>query len=105
VNEKLKASSADVRFAYRLLLGREPDPEGFQHHSETVRVGSVGTVELARTIMMSAEYAAGQSRGGRLREVEVDGIKLFPWKGDSLIGDHVSAESDYEPNVLPLFLE
>ncbi len=30
---------------------------------------------------------------------------MFPWEGDTLIGDHVSAESGYEPNVLPLFLD
>lgn len=101
----LKATEDDVRYAYRLLLGREPDTEGFRHHSETVRARSIDAVDLAQTFMMSTEYSAAKGRGGRLREVIIDGVKLFPWEGDSLIGDHVAAGTSYEPNVLPLFLD
>ena len=105
VGSPLQATDDDVQYAYRLLLGREPDNAGYRGICDWVRKGSVGTLELARNFMMSAEFRAAQGFGGGLREVDLDGVKLFPWQGDTLIGDHVSADGAYEPNVLPLFLD
>jgi FkbM family methyltransferase len=55
--------------------------------------------------MMSAEYQSKRGPDSTLREVEIDGVKLFPWRGDHLIGDHIQSGATYEPNVLPLFLQ
>lgn len=64
VNDALKATTDDVRYAYRLLLGREPDAEGWQHHSETVRKRVMGTLDVARVFMASAEYSVLNNGGG-----------------------------------------
>src|SRR5690606_29787370 len=101
----LRACPDDIRYAYRLLLGREPDAEGLKHHGNLVGVNGLSTRDLAWSIMTSAEYQAQQGADSALREVEVDGVKLFPWQGDHLIGDHIQAGASYEPNVLPLFLQ
>lgn len=100
----MKATVEDVRYAYRLLLGREPDEAGFKHICEWVERNGISPTALAHSIMAADEYVALNSDSGRLREVELHGVRLFPWAGDRLIGDNLDA-GGYEPNVLPLFLE
>ena len=36
--------------------------------------------------------------------MQLHGVKVFPWEGDSLIGDALAKSGKYEPNVLPRFL-
>lgn len=101
----LKATADDVRYAYRLLLGREPDRAGFDHHCAYVRHNVIAPIDLADGLMRSDEFAA---RGGArvlLQEIELHGVKVYPWRGDRLIGDQVAATGSYEPHVLPLFLD
>lgn len=59
----LKAADGNVRYAYRLLLGHEPDTDGFRHYCEMARAGSPGVVDIVRTIMISAEYFARKTAG------------------------------------------
>ncbi len=101
----LRATSEDVRYAYRLLLGREPDRAGFEHHSSYVRENDIAPVDLADGLMRSNEFAARRGSCTQLQEAELHGVKIFPWIGDRLIGDHVAATGKYEGHVLPLFLE
>ncbi|HMM66311.1 MAG TPA: FkbM family methyltransferase [Dokdonella sp.] len=101
----LRADSQDVRYAYRLLLGREPDDAGFSHHMDAVRRGNLSTQNVAQNLMRSEEYAICNSVDSELQEVELGGVKFFPWRGDRLIGRHLVEAIEYEPNVLPVFLE
>ena len=64
VGSPLQATDDDVQYAYRLLLGREPDNAGYRGICDWVRKGSVGTLEPARNFMMSAEFRAAQGFGG-----------------------------------------
>jgi len=50
----LPATPDDVRFAYRLLLGREPDAQGFTDW--TARLGSMTPPEIAAGFQSSPEY-------------------------------------------------
>ncbi len=43
-----------MRFAYRLLLGREPDPDGWRHYTAMVGRGEVS--ELVSSILCSEEF-------------------------------------------------
>ena len=52
----LTGTPDDVRFAYRLLLGREPDPDGARLFCELLRESSLSTRELASLILNSPEY-------------------------------------------------
>lgn len=47
-------SESDVRAAYRLLLGREPDPDGW--HNFGAMVGKAPVAELAGAFLSSEEF-------------------------------------------------
>jgi len=58
----LKATADDVRYAYRLLLGREPDPDGYRHFRALVETQALSTSELSLCFMESTEFHAKQAR-------------------------------------------
>ena len=97
------ANMDDVRHAYRLLLGREPDPAGLDLFGQMLMDRRVQAPEIASTIVSSAEYKA--RTGTPLAQVDFHGLKVYPWRGDQLIGEHVLASADYEPHLLPLFVD
>jgi FkbM family methyltransferase len=101
----LKATPDDVRHAYRLLLGREPDPSGFQTYCELIEKQSVSAADLAAILQASEEYKTRHATEPVLVETDFNGLKLYPWRGDSLIGGPVQAGHAYEPYVLPAFVD
>ncbi len=54
----LKATTDDVRYAYRLLLGREPDPRGLADFKVVIDSQSLTTSCVADLVMQSDEYKA-----------------------------------------------
>ena len=54
----MRATPVDVRYVYRLLLGREPDVEGYRHNCALVEEKGLNTLELARHFMESVEFHA-----------------------------------------------
>ena len=100
----MEATEDDVRYAYRLLLGREPDAEGLANHVNETNRQKHSPDAVARTIMASDEYRLRNNKSTTLREIQIDGVKIYPWEGDRLIGDSLGSAGDYEPNVLPVFL-
>jgi len=93
----LVADKDDVRHAYRLLLGREPDAEGFKHHCDLLAERHPTTRMLARSFMQSAEYAAGEN--WLPVEVMLDGYSVFVRPDDHDIGQHIMQAREYEPHV------
>jgi len=65
---ELKATADDIRHAYRLLLGREPDEQGYDSHLKLLERSSPSVVELAKGFLGSREFI---SRFGCLVEVPV----------------------------------
>ena len=53
----LTATRDDVRYAYRLLLGREPDPEGFNHYCDRIEREELDPEAIARCLIESAEFS------------------------------------------------
>lgn len=51
------ASDGDIETCYRLLLGREPDPEGFAAWRELVRKNRITVRQLFRSFTDSPEYS------------------------------------------------
>lgn len=49
-----RVTEADVRAAYRLLLGREPDPDGW--HNFGAMIGNAETSDLVTAFLSSAEF-------------------------------------------------
>lgn len=101
----LKATPEDVRHAYRLLLGREPDPVGFDTYCKLIAEQSISASDVAAILHSSEEYKTRHASEPALIEIDFDGLKLYPWRGDSLIGDQVRASGSYEPHVLPAFVD
>lgn len=101
----MRATADDVRHAYRLLLGREPDEAGFEHHVAYIAANDIAPVDIANRFMRSDEFKAMGSAYAATQEVQLNGVKLYPWCGDRLIGDQLAASGEYEPHVLPLFLD
>jgi len=58
---KNKATPEDVYHAYRLLLGREPDPEGYRHYCALIEEQVLSPVEVAWRFMDSREFQSKQS--------------------------------------------
>ena len=63
-----RATADDVRYAYRLLLGREPDRAGYEHHVAYVGQNQISPIDLADGLMRSQEFAARGSKVGPLQE-------------------------------------
>lgn len=101
----LKATPEDVRHAYRLLLGREPDAGGFDTYCQLIATQSVSAPDVAAILQSSDEYKTRHMAEPALIEAEFEGLKLYPWRGDNLIGAPVLASGSYEPHVLPAFVD
>ncbi|MEO7326052.1 MAG: FkbM family methyltransferase [Dokdonella sp.] len=101
----MKATLEDVRHAYRLLLGREPDPSGLESFNRMLTEQRMSAPDVMAIISASPEYKTRHETAPALDEIDFHGFKLYPWRGDSLIGGAVQALGDYEPHVLPLFVE
>lgn len=93
----LIAAESDVRHAYRLLLNREPDPEGFEHYRKLVAREDVTTTELASSFLDSAEYVSQSARSPI--EVPMGDYSLFVRADDRDIGTHIANTHEYEPHV------
>ncbi len=101
----LKATPEDVRHAYRLLLGREPDEGGFQTYCNLIAERGLAAADVAAILQSSEEYKARHAGEPTLVEIDFEGLKLYPWRGDSLIGGVVQESGSYEPHVLPAFVD
>lgn len=71
----LRATSDDVRYAYRLILNREPDPAGLEHYTRLVTSTVMTPADLAAGFMSSKEYLEGP---GKLRVPAQPPIGLAP---------------------------
>jgi len=65
---RLKATQEDVRHAYRLLLGREPDEGGFRTYCDILRQECLEPERIARLLMNSTEF---RERHGVLTMMDV----------------------------------
>lgn len=52
----LRAGIEDVRYVYRLLLGREADAAGFEHFSRLIEDNRLSTCELSKIFLESPEF-------------------------------------------------
>ena len=97
------ATEADIRAAYRLLLGREPDDAGLRLHLKWATAQATKPTVLAEHFMGSDEYRARILDGRELVPVDMDGYVVFVRRGDQLIGANIIAGHEYEPYVGRVF--
>ncbi|MET0232084.1 MAG: FkbM family methyltransferase [Rhodanobacteraceae bacterium] len=97
-----QATDDDIYYAYRLLLGREPDAKGWDELRRIVASRSISPEEIARGFLSSPEFAVrnnGLSQVGALVEVPLDGFKLYVRANDRDIGRQIQSTRIYEPHV------
>lgn len=96
-----EATPGDVRAAFRLLFGREPDPAGLAYFQ--ARLGpDYGTRDLARELMSSEEFFRTNADLVRptaplLALVDGAGFKIFVDERDWAVGGQVARTGSYEP--------
>ena len=99
----MKATSDDIRHAYRLLLGREVDDSGKASYEQLIAHTGMAPDKLADSIMQSPEYCARRQSGQQLHRNDLDGYAVFCREGDALIGSHLTRGIPYEPWVMAAF--
>jgi FkbM family methyltransferase len=92
-----EASALDVFFAYRLLLGRNPDPEGFAHHLARLSLLKLSPREVARDFVSSDE--AVQAPPEPVLVKCATGFELFVDPRDQVVGKKLREGGRYEPAV------
>ena len=92
----LPATPDDVRAAYRLLLGREPDPQGFAHWAAEVEAGRLDCDGLLRMITRSEEYLR---RASPEQAVDIGGAVVFVDPHDSEFGASIATHGTWESHL------
>jgi FkbM family methyltransferase len=89
----------DIYYCYRLLLGREPDPEGFSYWRGRRDQGTLTRTLLVDGILESAERRTRDAE--RLAPVWVDlqGYRMLVRRSDPDIGGVIARDHSYEPQV------
>jgi FkbM family methyltransferase len=98
--ESLRTTDADIRHAYRLLFGREPDVEGWQGHRRTIAQQPISAFAFARLLMASPEFAIRHASEEPFIEVELDGFSMFVRPEDRDIGREIRTTKTYEPHIV-----
>ena len=99
------ADADDLRYAYRLLLGRDPDPAGFASHAKRLKSGTLTPSALAESFTGSNEYAARHSQATTPVEIGLDGYSVFVRPIDHDVGQSIRETKSYEPHVTAVVRE
>lgn len=99
----MHATKADVIACYRLLLGREPDAEGFKNFRALVASGGHPLDDLVALFLNSPEYqqreAARRQRGERLETVDLDRFRMLVAPAWNAVNREIATTRTYEPHV------
>ncbi|HLN06612.1 MAG TPA: FkbM family methyltransferase [Acidimicrobiales bacterium] len=101
-----RATTADLRGCYRLLLGRQPDQHGWDSYAARVQRQGIAVDDLVRDFLTSVEFKSrfrslALERAGSLEEVSMrDGLHLVVRRSDSSgVGRALRSGREYEPHV------
>lgn len=92
----LPATADDVRAAYRLLLGREPDPQGFAHWTAEVQAGRLDSDGLVRMITSSEEYLR---KAPPDQPVDIGGAVVFLDPREPEFGQSIATHRTWETHL------
>lgn len=93
-----RATETDIRYAYRLILRRDPDPGGLAHYRQLVADG-LTLDRLIRSFVNSDEYRLRQADEATPTPVDLGGYQVCVQKLDTDFGQAILASHDYEPHV------
>lgn len=96
------ATEDDLYYAYRLLLGREPDAPGWKDNCRLISEKQPTVQDLAKAFMATPEFGARHIEPpapDAPLEVSMGDYSLFIRSGDHHIGQHIRSTHQYEPHV------
>lgn len=92
------ATMADIFYAYRLLLGRQPDDDGFQNYWNKLKSGGLDVAGLREDILKSSEFSG--PHGGLQRVTVGEDLFAFVDPKEPDFGRHITAFGSWEPHIL-----
>lgn len=95
--DSVLVTAEDIRYAYRLLLGREPDPAGYSNHVKNA-AGRARVADFAQSIMASDEYRTKHA-DAEMIPVALDGYVLYVSPSDGDVSTPIRQRQIYEPYV------
>lgn len=98
------ATSEDVRHAYRLLLGRDPEPAGLAHFGRIIGGSPHTSLDVAGYFLGSPEFLSAHGRNKAAVEVDLGEYSVYVSPEDRDIGKSVS-RGVYEPHVAAVVRE
>ena len=93
------ATRDDVTYCYRLLLGRQPDPEGWRYYTELIDKGDLTVERLVASFTDSHEYRTRRATEHQAVAVALDGFSLYVRQDDKEVGASLAEAGQYEPHV------
>src|SRR5437899_495944 len=93
-----QATSEDIYYCYRLLLGREPGEEGWKFWNERLASEQFTFAKLAAYFCKSKEYVTS-TRARGIKLVTLDDFDLYVHEYDWDIGENIIKTRQYEPHV------
>ncbi|MBI3957703.1 MAG: FkbM family methyltransferase [Chloroflexi bacterium] len=105
------ADERDIYYCYRVILGRNPDPEGWRVFSSML--GNITVHDLSAMLLKTGEFKgkrvfqemAGASPETTPVKVDLDGYSLYVLPNDQMIGTVLLEQAPYEPHVTKIVRE
>jgi FkbM family methyltransferase len=95
----LAATEEDVRYCYRLLLEREPDPEGFASWRRLLAEQSLSLREVVEGFLQSTERLTLEANRMQPERVELDDFRIWVRRADPQVGLAIARDHQYEPHL------
>lgn len=95
----LTATTDDIRFAYRLLLGREPDDSGLKAFRGMLMTRSLTPPDIASAILGSDEFLGISQEKLPFVQIELPGRLMCLPNDDRDIAHEIKKNLRYEPGV------
>lgn len=90
------ATPEDVAAAYRLVLGREPDREGFDHYVALIEHGSLTKQQMLAAFLNSAEFMAKECG----LKVDLGGVFVVVNPSEPEFGRPIAVDATWEPHIV-----
>ncbi len=97
------ATPKDLLYCYRLILGREPDSDGWQTYMESIRHGAMTRARLVRAFLESVEFGVSSASGNTAEDspvaVNLPEFLIYVRNTESAIGHEIYNTHSYESEV------